>query len=43
LTPIIVGGGNRALPDGVRARLELLDHRKFENGVMHLHYRVGAG
>ena len=42
LTPIIVGGGNRALPDGVRMGLELLDHRRFENGVMHLHYRVRA-
>jgi dihydrofolate reductase len=40
LTPIIVGGGNRALPDGVRVALELLDQRRFENGVMHLHYRV---
>ncbi len=42
LTPIIVGGGNRALPDGVRMGLELLDHRRFENGVIHLHYRVRA-
>jgi dihydrofolate reductase len=42
LTPIIVGGGNRALPDGVRAGLELLDQRRFDNGVMHLHYSVRA-
>jgi len=42
LFPVIVGGGKRALPDGVRARLELLDERRFENGAVHLHYRVGA-
>ena len=41
LTPLIVGGGNRALPDGVRAGLELLDERRFGNGAVHLHYRVG--
>jgi dihydrofolate reductase len=40
LCPIVVGGGKRALPDNVRAQLELLDERRFENGVVHLHYRV---
>jgi dihydrofolate reductase len=40
LCPIVVGGGKRALPDNVRAQLELLDQRRFENGVVHLHYRV---
>jgi dihydrofolate reductase len=42
LFPIVVGGGKRALPDGVRAGLELLDERRFANGVVHLHYRVRA-
>jgi dihydrofolate reductase len=42
LCPIVVGGGKRALPDNVRAQLELLDERRFENGVVHLHYRVSA-
>jgi len=42
LFPIVVGGGRRALPDGVTARLELLAERRFESGVVHLHYRVGA-
>jgi dihydrofolate reductase len=42
LFPIIVGDGKRALPDGVRAGLELLDERRFANGVVHLHYRLGA-
>jgi dihydrofolate reductase len=40
LCPIVVGGGKRALPDEVRARLELLDERRFHSGVVHLHYRV---
>ncbi|MGH2658958.1 MAG: dihydrofolate reductase family protein [Actinomycetota bacterium] len=41
LYPIMVGGGKRALPDDVRAQLELLDERRFRNGVVHLRYRVG--
>jgi dihydrofolate reductase len=42
LCPIVVGGGKRALPDSVRAQLELLDERRFRNGVVHLHYRVSS-
>lgn len=38
--PIIVGGGKRALPDNVLARLDLLDERRFAGGVVHLRYRV---
>ena len=34
--PIVVGGGNQALPDQVRLKLELLDERRFGNGVVHL-------
>ena len=40
LTPILVGGGNQSLPDDVRVQLELLDVRRFGNGVVHLHYRT---
>jgi len=40
LCPIVVGGGKRALPDDVRAELELLAERRFRSGVVHLHYRV---
>jgi dihydrofolate reductase len=40
LGPIMVGGGKRALPDDIRAQLELLDERRFRNGVVHLRYRV---
>jgi dihydrofolate reductase len=38
LNPIIVGGGSRALPDGVRMPLELLEERRFANGVVYLRY-----
>jgi len=40
VSPVVVGGGNRALPDDVRLELELLDERRFGNGMVHLHYRV---
>ena len=42
LCPIVIGGGKRTLPDDVRAQVELLDERRFKNGVVHLHYRVSA-
>jgi len=38
ITPIIVGGGNAWLPDGVRVKLELLDERRFGGGVVYLRY-----
>jgi riboflavin biosynthesis pyrimidine reductase len=41
LTPIVVGGGTRFLPDGVLDTLGLLEERRFENGVVHVRYRVG--
>jgi dihydrofolate reductase len=40
VNPVIVGGGNPALPDRVRLDLELLDERRFGNGVVYLRYRV---
>jgi dihydrofolate reductase len=40
LAPVIVGGGTRALPDGVRRNLELLDERRFGNGFVLLRYRA---
>ena len=42
VTPIIVGGGNRSLPEDVRLQVELLDERRFSNGTVHLHYRTRA-
>jgi dihydrofolate reductase len=40
LTPIMVGGGKRSLPNNVRLELELLDERRFGNGVVYLNYRT---
>jgi dihydrofolate reductase len=40
LTPIVVGGGTRALPAHVRWPLELLDERRFANGMVFLRYRA---
>jgi len=40
LAPVVVGGGKPSLPDKVRLELELLDERRFANGVVHLHYRT---
>ncbi len=36
-------GGKRALPDGVRADLELQDTRRFASGVVYLSYRLPRG
>lgn len=38
--PIVVGGGKPSLPNNVVLRLELLDERRFHNGVVHLHHRT---
>ena len=40
VTPVVVGGGTPALPDHVRLELELLDERRFGNGVVYLAYRT---
>lgn len=40
LNPVVVGGGKRALPDGVHSRLELFEERRFKGGVVFLRYRV---
>jgi len=40
LHPVVIGGGSRALPDGVKVGLELLDERRFADGVVYLRYRV---
>ena len=40
VNPVVVGGGNRALPDGVRVNLELLGEHLFRNGVVYLRYRT---
>jgi dihydrofolate reductase len=40
VAPIVVGGGKQSLPGNVRVNLELMDERRFGNGMVHLHYRT---
>lgn len=40
IRPVLVGGGKPALPTGIRVDFELLDDRRFDNGVVYLRYRV---
>jgi dihydrofolate reductase len=40
LSPIIVGGGKRVLPDAFRTELELVAERRFRGGSVFLHYRA---
>jgi dihydrofolate reductase len=40
LAPMVVGAGNQALPDHLRLRLELLDERRFGNGMVFLRYQT---
>jgi hypothetical protein len=35
-----VGGGTQSFPDHVRVRLDLVDERRFGNGMVHLRYRT---
>jgi len=38
--PVVVGGGKPFFPDRARLQLELLDERRFGNGVVYLRYRT---
>jgi dihydrofolate reductase len=40
LTPVVVGAGTRALPDGAHVNLDLIEEHRFGSGVVHLHYRT---
>ena len=42
VAPIVVGGGKHSLPNDVRLKLELLDERRFGNGVVYLKYRTST-
>jgi dihydrofolate reductase len=42
LTPVLVGGGKHALPEGVSLKLELLDERRFRSGTVFLRYRSAS-
>ena len=39
LSPVVVGGGLRALPTDVRLDLELVAEHQFANGVVYLHHQ----
>jgi len=38
--PVVVGGGKRFFPDGMRLDLELIEERRFGSGVLILRYGV---
>lgn len=38
--PILIGAGTAVFPAGFRQGLELLSERRFDSGVVHMHYRV---
>ena len=40
IAPLIAGSGNPYLPGKVLVELELLDERRFDNGMVHLRYRA---
>jgi dihydrofolate reductase len=40
LTPVVVGGGKQSLPSKFHLELELLDERRFGNGMVFLKYRT---
>jgi dihydrofolate reductase len=40
LTPVLVGGGTPALPQGAHVSLVLVSERRFASGVVHLRYRA---
>ena len=42
VVPAILGGGKRVLPDNIGVRLNLLDERRFTNGMVYLRYRMQA-
>ena len=40
--PLFVGTGKPALPRDMRVNLELLDERRFNNGILYVRYRVAS-
>ena len=42
VTPIVVGGGNPAIPNDVCLKLDLLDEHRFGNGMVSLRYRIST-
>ena len=42
IAPIVVGGGKQWLPNNIRLKLELINERRFGNGMVYLRYRAAA-
>jgi dihydrofolate reductase len=42
VVPMMIGGGNRILPSKVWVNLDLVDERRFPNGMVYLRYRTRA-
>jgi dihydrofolate reductase len=42
VVPTMIGGGTRVLPSNVRIRLDLLNERRFANGMVYLRYHAWA-
>jgi dihydrofolate reductase len=42
VAPVLLGGGKRVLPNGVSVRLDLLDERRFANGMVYVRYSTQA-
>ncbi len=40
ISPVVVGAGKPAFPTDLRLDLELVDERRFDNGAVHVAYRV---
>ncbi|HAL29335.1 MAG TPA: deaminase [Coriobacteriia bacterium] len=39
VVPVVVGGGTRCLPEGIRLDLQLVDQRRFDNGTVFVSYQ----
>jgi dihydrofolate reductase len=42
ITPVIVGGGTRALPEDLHLELDLREERRFGNGTVYLRYTASS-
>ena len=42
VAPVVIGRGKPSLPHDLRMELELLDERRFDNGIVYLRHRVLA-
>ena len=40
ISPVILGRGKPSLPSDLRVQLELLDERRFDNGILYVRHRI---